>query len=218
MMKPSNNHALVPAPAHMEEPILRHLDEIGRIWAESSLRPRISNGARVHWGRLIDEWAESELPLLIRRSSGIRGAAAMHGTGRRILFSDNSPAQWSFMCAYRGELLTLGDIRDQLAKERIPVSFASKRSEKDQIAYSGHLTKSDSPNTWKWKLCHIDPVGLNSRMPVESIPLVDLKDHFKKLLKPENHFLIPLAYSGLGEVDEVIGAMKDALEGEADSD
>ena len=33
---------------------------------------------------------------------------------------------------------------------------------------------------------------------------VDLKAHFRKLLMPSNHFLIPLARAGPGDVPEVI--------------
>ena len=41
-------------------------------------------------------------------------------------------------------------------------------------------------------------------MRVEDLPIDTLKEHFCYLLMPSNHFLVPLAWAGLGEVREVI--------------
>jgi hypothetical protein len=59
-------------------------------------------------------------------------------------------------------------------------------------------------NNRGWKLGHIDEVGLNTQTPLSEIPIDTLKRHFCDLLKPSNHFLVPLAWAGLGEVPEII--------------
>jgi hypothetical protein len=109
--------------------------EVGRKWAASSTRPRIPANIKLHWDRLINEWAESDLPLVIRKSGGVRGEEIHHPERRKIIVADNSPAQWFFTQAFRGSLYTLGDIRNLIEHDQIPFAFATKSSEKAQIKY-----------------------------------------------------------------------------------
>ena len=85
------------------------LRNMGTIWAQSEDRPRLSPVIISHWDKLLEAWGASDLPLIIRKSSGIRGSLLMHSSGRGIILSDNSPAQWSFSRAFEGQLLKLED-------------------------------------------------------------------------------------------------------------
>ena len=63
--------------------------EAGRQWAISELRPQLDFQIERGWGRLIKEWAESDLPLVIRKGDGMRGDLAYHKSGRRLVYADN---------------------------------------------------------------------------------------------------------------------------------
>jgi hypothetical protein len=76
------------------------------------------------------------------------------------------------------------------------------------MKYSGTLTAADSLNNRGWKLCHIEGVGLRSPTLLEDFPIDRLVAHFKLLLKPSNHFLVPLSWAGLGELPEVIDEIR----------
>ena len=178
--------------------------EVGQIWAASGKRPRIKSEVRQHWDKLIDEWAESDLPLVIRKGGGVRGEENCHPEGRKVIIADNSPAQWSFMQAFRGTLYTLGDIKNLLEQDKIPFAFAAKSSEKARMRYTHTLTSAESFGKSGWKLCHIEPVGLNNRQPIGEINLSEIKQKFRLLLKPSNQFLVPLDWAGMGELTEVI--------------
>jgi hypothetical protein len=178
--------------------------EVGKIWAASIKRPRIAPEVRQHWESLVDEWAESDLPLVIRKGSGVRGEEIIHPQGRRVIIADNSPAQWSFLKAFQGCLYTLKDIKNLIEQNKIPFAFAAKSNEKDRIRYTHTLTSAESLGKRGWKLCHIERVGLNTRQPIGEIALSELKQRFRLLLKPSNQFLVPLDWAGMGELTEVI--------------
>lgn len=184
------------------------LREVGKLWAESKFRPRVQVDITQHWEALIDAWADSDLPLIIRKSSGVRGGAITHSGGRTIILADNSPAQWAFMRAFQGFLYSLDNIREQLENGKIPFAFATKRSEKSQMKYTATLSSADNLNKRGWKLCHIDGVGLRSATRIEDFSLERLVTHFRLLLKPSNHFLVPLPWAGLGELPDVIDEIR----------
>jgi hypothetical protein len=184
--------------------ISKKLYELGRVWAYSEFRPRIPHSIKAYWDALLDEWAESDLPLVIRKGGGIRGSVVKHRSGRPIVIADNSPAQWSFTRAFGGQLYSLADIRTLLDKDSIPFTFATKTTEKSQMIYKCTLSSGDNLNKRGWKLCHIEDVGLKTKSAMETLSLESLVDHFKLLMAPSNHFLIPLDWGGLGEVPEVI--------------
>jgi hypothetical protein len=177
--------------------------EVGRKWAASSDRPRITCEVSKHWNGLVEEWAESDLPLFIRKASGVRGQEIHHAHGRRIIVADNSPAQWSFLQAFLGSRFSLGEIKSIIEQDKIPIAFAAKSSEKTQMNYKRTLTTAESLGSRKWKLCHIEQIGLNTKKAIVEIPLSILKDHFRQFLKPSNHFLVPLYWAGMGELIEV---------------
>jgi hypothetical protein len=204
---------------HSAQPqeISEMIREVGRKWAASSSRPRIPRDVKLHWDRLIKEWAESNLPLVIRKSGGVRGEEIQHPQRRRIIVADNSPAQWFFTQAFRGSLYTLGDIRNLIKQDRIPFAFATKSSEKAQKKYKRTLKTAESLGKQGWKLCHIERVGLNTRQPIDKIELSSLKERFQLFLKPSNQFLVPLAWAGLGELSEVIDEVRLFEEGKSAS-
>ena len=180
------------------------LRELGEAWACSAFRPRLSDATKAHWNSLINEWAASDLPVAIRKSGDVRGSVIKHNSGREIIIADNSPAQWSFSQAFKGQCFSLMDIHNLLENDAIPFTFATKSSEKSRMLYKRTLGISDNVNKRGWKLCHIVNIGLNTKEPIQTIPLVKLIEHFKLLMAPSNHFLIPLEWGGLGEVPEII--------------
>jgi hypothetical protein len=88
-----------------------------------------------------------------------------------------------------------------------PIYFAL--SERARIKYKATLSScAVNLNQDGWKLCHINPVGLGSRVPIQDLPIGQLENHFRLLLKPSNHFLVPKRWSGLGEIPEVIDEIR----------
>lgn len=112
------------------------------------------------------------------------------------------------MRSWRGLSYSLAQIRDQLDRNEIPFAFATKRAEKNQMAYTRTLSSADNLNKRGWKLCHIDAVGLRSARKLQDLSLESLITHFVRLLSPSNHFLVPLAWAGLGESPEVIDEIR----------
>lgn len=184
------------------------LTEVGRFWAASQLRPRLLPEVKVRWKLLVAAWIDSELPLVVRKSGEIRGATSTHNSGRRLVFCDNSPAQWTFSRALEGETYSIDKIRSMLERDEIPFSYVVKRTEKPEIRYQCTLSKRDNLNTKGWKLCHVCEVGLRSRVRPADMPFDSLVEHFRRLIDPGNQFLVPLSWAGLGELPEVIEAIR----------
>lgn len=180
------------------------LRELGALWASSGSRPRLTPEMKKHWDSLIHAWADSDLPIAVRKSGGVRGGMVVHHSGRQVVQADNSPAQWAFTRAFAGYEYSLADIGRLLERDEIPFAFATKSSEKAQMRFRCTLSSADNVNKRGWKLCHIQEVGLNTRVQIQDLAIETLKEHFCYLLKPGNHFLIPLDWAGLGEVPEVI--------------
>ena len=85
--------------------------ELGRQWASSDLRPRLALEMKEHWESLIRAWGDSDLPIVIRKSGGVRGSLVVHPSGRKLVMTDNSPAQWAFSRAFAGCAYSLSEIR-----------------------------------------------------------------------------------------------------------
>ncbi len=172
---------------------------LGKQWAASDLCPKIQPDILEGWDRLLNDWiADNALPLIIRKG-GIKGSEVIHSTGRSIILADNSSAQWACHLALLGTVPTLKNIRDQLSDDEIPMAFAIPAAQLDHVKFRCTLGQW-SVNTAGWKLCHIKPVGLNNRAPVEQIEIETLKSAFFDLMRPSNHFLLPKKWGGLGEV------------------
>ena len=184
-----------------EEP----LAELGRRWAKSPHRPRPEPAVLRKWERLLDKWvANRNLPLIIRKSihkgKDIRGKTGICSNGRKVIFSDNTPANWSFGRALVDDMPNIQSWNSDSIQEHIPLKiFEAKR-----------LGKRDL-NELGWRVCHIKPLGENKikvteeskRFRVEATPDV-VEDAFRRLLSPANIFLIPKEISGAGELPQVI--------------
>lgn len=191
-------------PADLPGDIAQKVQELGRVWADSPHCPRVDPNVVQGWATLLRRWqADTSLPLLVRKTSMVGGSELEHKSGRKIVSTDNSPAQWSCNLALRGVIPELSDIRDGFANDSIPMSFAHKRSEREHRKY--HCTLGAySINNAGWKLCHIEPVGLNSRHSLSEIDLATLQDAFTNLLSPSNYFLLPKQWGSLGEAQDFI--------------
>jgi len=194
--------------SHIPDELSQALREVGKHWAESDLRPRLDHQTKEHWDKLVNDWAESDLPLAIRKSGGIRGELIFHSSGRKLVLADNSPAHWAFSRAYGGSNYSLSEVEAFLGRDLIPFAYATTASEKNKMAFKCTLSVVDNVNKSGWKLCHSHPIGLKTKVRVEDISIELLKQHFCSLLMPSNHFLVPLTLGGIGEVTEIIDEVR----------
>lgn len=184
------------------------LAQLGQLWAAHGGRPRVSADVLRAWDGLMTDWIKSDLPLVIRKGGGIRGSEVEHESGRKVVVADNSPAQWAFSQAMRGQSFDVSGVRRLLDSDEIPFTFATKTEEKARMRYKRTLRAADNVNKRGWKLCHVDPVGLSTKAPLSSIRIETLAEHSRRLLSPSNQFVVPLAWGGLGEVPEFIAEMR----------
>ena len=130
--------------------------------------------------------------------------------GMRVKCADNSPAQWAFVQAYAGRIFSLAEIRELLARDAIPFAYATRTAEKPQMRFRCTLHAKDNVNKYGWKLCHLEEIGLSTRIPLARIPVAVLVRHFRLFMGPSNHFVVPLNRAGLGEVEEFIQEIRAA--------
>lgn len=187
------------------------LFQLGQQWRMNPDRPTPSQESLDYWSGLIEEWVEDPtMPLLIRKN-GELGIQFAHESNRIYAHTDNSTAQWSFCGAFHGHRPTLDDVRNQLSSGQLPTfqvrkAEIRKKIESGQaISLGGLLNNCIYGDTNRFhdgsanKLCHIVGIGLNSRTHLGRIDLPTLKRHMRNFLDPANLFVIPKAYSGLGE-------------------
>lgn len=173
------------------------LIEIGRRWAESPNRPRPAQGALADWDKLLNDWVRSELPLIVRDSSKREGYAAC-ADGRKVIFSDNTPANWAFELALRHKIPDINSwLADKMASQ-VPLSLVGKEARLERDL-----------NKQGWKVCHIEPVSDRKRFRIEEMSREWLEARFRRFLSPRNIFLIPKLISGAGELPQVIRAVKE---------
>ncbi|MCB1560003.1 MAG: hypothetical protein KDI75_02705 [Xanthomonadales bacterium] len=208
--KVPNQQADVPAcppVSQLPDELHESLRRFGQLWASSNARPRPQVDVAEYWDELLGEWAMSErLPLLIRKHRGNRGQRLMHESGRSIVPCDNSAAHWSFTLAMQGVKPTLRDIGRWLRNDQIPVMMIRKVAEKTS-SFQCQLSTRHSLSDRGWKLAHIQPIGLRTRTTLEGQRLERLQRHFRDFLAPSNAFLVPKAWSGIGELAEVSESM-----------
>lgn len=171
------------------------LADLGERWAASRHRPRPQPDILVAWDKLLSDWVQSDLPLVLRDQAR-RGETLAHISGRLLIFGDNSPANWSFGLALRGIVPSIEDIVAVGVAEIVPLSFLAK----------GEAAKRNL-NRAGWKVCHINPVSDRKRTKPENSELDRLAAGFVRFLSPRNIFLIPKQISGAGELPEVIEAV-----------
>ncbi|WAM22736.1 MAG: hypothetical protein OI715_01160 (plasmid) [Candidatus Methanoperedens sp.] len=190
-------------PKNLPDNITQTIRDLGKQWNLEV--PKIKPDTLRKWDDLIDEWlSATDIPIIVRKGGLKRGHEITHKTGRKIIISDNSPAQWVCCCAFIDVVPTIDKIPD-LLKNEIPIAFVLKTKEKD--AKYNQTLKKYSINKKGWKLCHKDDVGLNER-DVSQIDIEIVKKSFLYLMKPSNFFLVPKEWSGLGELKDFIEEMK----------
>jgi hypothetical protein len=188
------------------------LMQLASAWAGSEARPRISAEAVAHWETIIEQWiAARDLPLFVRRwgREEARGQIVKHSSGREVVPSDNSLAHWVFVSAFDNDRPTLADIRQLIERRELPVALALRASERVGCEFKGGKNLRASPRELGWRVCHKEPVGLRQPGRLAELPIGTLEAHFRRFLSPSNMFLVPKLLGGLGELPQMIAAMKD---------
>jgi hypothetical protein len=129
-----------------------------------------------------------------------------------VVPADNGPAHWSLTLAFRGKMPTVGDVREILKRDEIPVAMAFTATEKVGAHYRCTRSMIDGPNARGWKVAHIDDIGLGYAGALEQIAPARLSEHFKKFLAPSNMFLVPKAYAGIAETPEFVQVFRERRE------
>jgi len=210
---------MMPVPRCPKKPPARIGDAIrklGRLWATSEESPYIEPATKTAWNSLLREWSDdSSIPLLVRRNSTVCGSLVGHISGRKVVPSDDSPAQWACGLAFCGKVPTLREIRDGFAKDAIPGGFAHKVRQKGR--HDRHDTLgSHSIIRAGWKLCHIRPVVLGTCSSLQQANITDLKEAFFRFLSPSNYFLLPKKWAGIGETADFIAGFLEGIQTRAD--
>lgn len=207
----STARSLAVCPDVLPADLAAHLVAFAEEWARHGVRPQPSSRTRAVWDAVINDWANAEdLPLLIRKTSDNRGSVVRHRSGREMIPVDNSPAQWAYALACGDSAPTLDEVRHLFAMDQIPIAMVFKKAERAVAKYHCALGKLGTA-TAGWKLGHLHPAGLGSG-EVAQMPIDALKGHFRVLMSPSNMFLMPLQWSGLAEIPEVIDAIRQILE------
>lgn len=185
---------------------------LARAYVESEIRPRLVADVLSHWDDLIDEWAESDLPLFVRKQRNDIGKLLEHeATGRQLAPCDNSPAHWAIVTAFdEGCRYTLKNVKQALDRHEIPVTMAMSNEEIVKAKMKGVLAKMKMTNagTYGWKVDHIYEIGLKQRGRIEELQMGGIKDHFKALMKPSNIVLVPKVLKGLGDMPAFLDVIK----------
>lgn len=182
------------------------IHDIGNFWKKSFTAPVIIPEVAHHWDNLLDEWiADKSLPLYIRKKQSdaiLYGEITEHKSGRDIVLTDNYPALWSFVSAYRGETPSIADIKRKIQDDEIPIAMGIKRNN-PRVEFK--CTMKRDPN---WRYCHINGLELRERRTVSEISIEKIEKHFKLFLAPSNIFVLPKAWGTLGEIDVFIESMR----------
>lgn len=192
-------------PTELPAGLVAPIRECAEVWRGHPARPVVSEAVLGGWDELLEAWAAGPAPpLLVRKFRGNRGHSIIHRTGRTVVPTDNSPAQWAFSLALSGVVPTLELVGDTLSKDRLPVAMILPRGEREAADYRATLGNEHSLNTRGWKLAHIASIGLRTRTPVNEVPMNDLTAHFRRFMSPRNMFLVPKSLAGVAEVPEFI--------------
>ena len=189
--------------------IRNKIKELGRLWKASENHLNISIDVLNSWDNLIAEWVKDEsMPLIIRKGN-YRGQEFIHLSGRKVIISDNTFALWVYRNVLDGKTYSLLELKKKLNNNEIPIVYALTKEDKKKAKYTKTLGKDAlSDADVKWKLCHIEPVGLNSRKNIEDLDINEIIKYFKRYANPMNMFILPKEIGGLGEIQEFIDEQK----------
>lgn len=194
----------------LDKDFIKQIKILGRKWKKSPKNICINKEQIKKWDELIEEWSEDEsVPLVIRKSGNNRGKEIKHKkTGRTIIMTDNSFSHWIFYQVRNEKICPkLINIKNLLYKDEIPFVFIIPKKDKNKYDRKTPLGKY-AISREGFKLCHIEPVGIQKRENVKEMNIDILKEHFKKLAKPSNMFVVPSVLGGLGEIKEFIEEQK----------
>lgn len=201
--------SLPTCPDELPAELAKLMADFGYAWAASSVRPSPKKEVLAKWSELVNTWASlTDLPLLVRKHRNDRGSSVEHHTGRIIVPSDNSAAHWAYTLASEGICPSIEEIHSWFVEHRIPVAMIHKSSEKESAVYRGRLTPNHNVNRKGWKLAHIKPAGLRTRVALASVPIEELKAKFVNFMSPANMFVVPLAWAGIAEAKSVLDAVE----------
>lgn len=189
--------------------IRNKIKELGQLWKSSENHVNVSIDVLNSWDTLISEWAEDEsMPLIIRKGSS-RGQEFTHPSGRKVIISDNTFALWVYRNVLDGKIYSLLELKNKLNNNEIPIVYALTKEDKKKATYTRTLGKDalSDANT-KWKLCHIEPVGMNSRKNIADLDINEIIKYFERYANPMNMFILPKEIGGLGEIQEFIDEQK----------
>lgn len=205
-------NAIASCPEQLPAPVARAVREFASAWASSTVRPRVHSVVRRNWLALLHAWVgDARLPLFIRRPKAGRGSVLAHESGRSLVPTDNTPANWALSLALSGKCPTLGEVRAALDADQLPVAMALHKKEKRKARFRCTRAKGAKLNRLGWKVAHIQDVGLG-QLKLESAPIERLVEHFLCFLSPTNMFVVPLKWAGIAELPEVIEAVRRADE------
>ena len=181
---------------------------LAEAWIRSDVRPQPKAETLVHWDQLINEWSECHgVPIYVRRVRGNRGSVITHESGRDLIPVDNSTANWVYVLALASPRPTLDDVTKMIGGDQMPIAMAFSREERLRAKYPCPRRRVEL-NSAGWKLCQIDNVGFRRRIELTTHSIESLTDHFRRFLAPSNMVLVPKAWSGLGEMPEMIEAAR----------
>ena len=192
--------------------IRNKIKELGQLWKSSENHVNVSIDVLNSWDTLISEWAEDEsMPLIIRKGSS-RGQEFTHPSGRKVIISDNTFALWVYRNVLDGKIYSLLELKNKLNNNEIPIVYALTKEDKKKATYTRTLGKDalSDANT-KWKLCHIEPVGMNSRKNIADLDINEIIKYFERYANPMNMFILPKEIGGLGEIQEFIDERKHSI-------
>lgn len=106
--------------------------EVGRIWANSSNRPKPTTEVLVAWDKLLDDWISSNPPLILRDSRR-RGKDAECSDGQKVFFADNFPANWAFSSALYHSVPDIRNWDGDTLSKHVPLSILSNGDEYKRI-------------------------------------------------------------------------------------
>ena len=177
------------------------ISALGAAWFNNVDRPRITSDTASRWGQLLTDWLDDHsLALLVRKHNRNRGTILASASGRLLVPTDNSPAQWVFTLAYEDTCPSKHELAEFLASDKIPVAMAMSKEEKASAARKCSLGKF-SVNRKGWKLAHARGIGFNSSRSLGETDDQDLRQHVLAFLSPTNLFVVPSAWAGLAEVE-----------------
>jgi hypothetical protein len=192
-------------PQSLSPELLAAINQVATLWHSAVDRPRIAASVLNGWDEALIQWVKDDsMPLIIRTTKAPPGSEVVHDSTRILIPSDNSPTQWAFTLAERGETPSLSQVRQYLQADNVPFAMAIKAANKPITRYFCNLDKIwDNPNKRGWKVGHIVPVGMKIRGDLAQFPIQSLRRHFLDLMSPRNMYAVPKAWAGLSEIEPI---------------